>query len=77
MFLNGHLTDSPPVPIASIPPPGAAHARSIDVKDRLNRFTVMPENIWNNPYRTSTKTHKFFHAKDQSFKCKFPIIYIL
>lgn len=45
--------------------------KSIEIKDRLNRFRPVDENIWNNPYRaTSSKIHRFYHAKDQEFKCK-------
>lgn len=61
MFLTGQFPDSAPIPIGSIPPPSTTHPRSIDVKDRLNRFTATSENIWNNPYRTSAKSHKFYH----------------
>ena len=47
------------------------HGRPIEIKDRLNRFCAVDENIWNNPYRaTSHKIRGFFHAKDQEFKRK-------
>ena len=64
MYLTGEeIIDNPVVLGGGVPPPGVSHhhSRSIDVKDRLNRFTSVPDNIWNNPYRTSAKSHKFYH----------------
>ena len=41
------------------------HGKPIEIKDRLNRFRAVDENIWNNPYRaTSYKIRNFFHSKD-------------
>jgi hypothetical protein len=41
------------------------HGKTIEVKDRLNRFRVVDDFIWNNPYRaTSGKINSFYHAKD-------------
>ena len=41
------------------------HGQPIEIKDRLNRFRAVDENIWNNPYRaTSHKIRTFYHAKD-------------
>ena len=46
------------------------HGQAIEIKDRVNRFCQVDENIWNNPYRaTSQKIRSFYHAKDQTFKC--------
>ena len=48
------------------------HGRPIEIKDRLNRYRAVDDNIWNNPYRaTSNKIRSFYHTKDQEFKCKF------
>ena len=48
------------------------HGKPIEIKDRLNRFGTLSDNIWNNPYRaTSSKIRGFYHASDQEFKCKF------
>ena len=47
------------------------HGVPLEVKDRLNRFRVVDDNIWNNPFRaTSNKIANFFHVKDQEFKCR-------
>ena len=70
MFLTGQVVDSTDMQLKSIPPAGVSCDRSIEVKHRLNRFTALPENIWNNPYRTSAKSHKFYHQKDVEFKSK-------
>ena len=70
MFLTGQDIDPTDMQLRSIPPAGISCDRSIEVKHRLNRFTTMPENIWNNPYRTSAKSHKFYHQKDVAFKSK-------
>ena len=48
------------------------HGKPVEVKDRMNRFRAVDDNIWNNPYRaTSTKINGFYHAKDQQFKRKY------
>ena len=72
MYLTGQTLDLSNTQLQAIAPPGVFVDRSVDVKDRLNRFTALPENIWNNPYRTSTKSHKFYHEKEVEFKCKCP-----
>jgi len=47
------------------------HGVPVEVKDRMNRFRAVDDNIWNNPYRaTSYKIRNFYHSKDQEFKCK-------
>ena len=47
------------------------HGKTIEIKDRLNRFRAVEDFIWNNPYRaTSGKINSFYHAKDQEFKCE-------
>ena len=80
MFLSGQIFDNAAVDeLANDSPSLEAldnqityHGKPIEVKDRLNRFTVTDENIWNNPYRaTSYKIRNFFHSKDQEFKCTF------
>ena len=71
MYLTGQEpVDLSKTQLQAIAPPGIFVDRSVDVKDRLNRFTALPENIWNNPHRTSAKSHKFYHAKEVEFKCK-------
>ena len=72
MYLTGQALDLSNTQLQAIAPPGVFVDRSVDVKDRLNRFTALPENIWNNPYRTSTKSHKFYHEKEVGFNRKCP-----
>ena len=78
MFISGQifdnaLTEKPPTAGLHQEDEGTVsyHGRPIEIKDRLNRFRTVDENIWNNPYRTTShKIRAFFHAKDQEFKCK-------
>ena len=70
MFENAATTEAAPEYIANH---GHVmyHGKSVEIKDRLNRFRTVDENIWNNPYRaTSNKIRNFYHTKDQEFKCK-------
>ena len=71
MFENAAVNESVAVTNSQEPGEGTImyHGVPVEVKDRLNRFRAVDDNIWNNPYRaTSYKIRSFYHSKDQEFK---------